>query len=345
MFQFMNFRSYSDLELALQAIAMRLPASIEVVVGIPRSGLLAATMLGLQLNVPVTDVSGFLEDRLLTTGHRPTRRGRPGDSNGPRAVIVDDSLYQGKAIRRVKAEVEAAVPRSEIIYAAAFVTKAGREMVDLYGEVVDMPRAFSWNILHHPDVLKRSCVDIDGVLCVDPAPTANDDGPEYRRFLASAQALFLPASPVKYLVTSRLEKYRSETEQWLREHGVEYERLVMLDLPDAATRQATRPHARHKADFYARSGADLFVESDYRQAVEIASRSGRQVFAVDRREMIYPSAGRAALKAPGPFFRSVTHLPPATALAWRAKRAVRAAASAPKRLAKRLRSSLRRNAR
>ncbi len=343
MFQFMNFRGYADLELALQAIALRLPPSIDVVVGIPRSGLLAATMLALQLNVPVTDVSGFLEGRLLTTGRRPTRRGRPGGSEAPHAVVVDDSLYQGKALRRVKAEIEAVVPRAEIVYAVAFVTKAGREMVDLYGEVVDMPRAFSWNILHHPTVLKRSCVDIDGVLCVDPAPEANDDGPEYRKFLASAQALFLPSAPVKYVVTSRLEKYRSETEHWLGEHGVEYERLVMLDLPDAATRQATQPHARHKADFYVRSGADLFVESDYRQAVEIASRSGRQVFAIDRREMIYPSVGRAAIKAPAPLIRSVASIPPAAALAGRVKEKARAAATAPKRVAKRLRSRRRRN--
>jgi hypothetical protein len=37
--------------------------------------------------------------------------------------------------------------------------------------------------------------------------------------------------------------------------------------------------------------------------VEIAHRSGRQVFAIDRREMVYPTPGRALAAAPAPFLR------------------------------------------
>jgi orotate phosphoribosyltransferase len=238
-------------------------------------------------------------------------------------VIVDDSVYEGKAIRRVKEQIEQAGRSEGVLYAAAFVTGSTSELVDLHGEIVEMPRVFAWNILHHPTLLKRTCVDIDGVLCLDPTREQNDDGPIYTEFLESAQPLFVPTAPVKCVVTSRLEKYRAETERWLADHGIEYEDLVMLDLPDAETRRTTRPHARHKADFYARSGADLFIESEYTQAVEIAARSGRQVFSVDRREMVYPSAGRAALKAPAPFARSVAHLPPAAVLGARAKKAAR----------------------
>ncbi len=128
---------------------------------------------------------------------------------------------------------------------------------------------------------RRTCVDIDGVLCADPTQVQNDDGPGYRSFLSGAQPLVLPTSPVGWVVTSRLERYRPETEAWLRENGVEYGELVMLDVATAEERRALGAHGRHEAAFSASSGAELFVESEYAQAVEIAALSGRQVFSIE----------------------------------------------------------------
>lgn len=286
-YQFLNYRGMNDLELALQAIAVRLPPSIRVIVGIPRSGLLAATILALHINLPVTDVAGFLEGRLLATGRRRPRDG--AGPAGPSAVIVDDSVASGHQIDVTREQLAEADRLDDVIFAAPFVSSSVAGMVDLYGEIVEPPRAFAWNILHHGPLLARSCVDIDGVLCLDPSDEENDDGARYRSFLQAAQPLFLPSAPVRYIVTSRLERYRDETERWLSDNEVRYSELVMLDLPDAVTRRARQAHASHKADFYATSDAALFVESDYRQAVQIATRAGRQVFAIDRREMVYPS--------------------------------------------------------
>ena len=310
-YQYLNYRGLGDLERALQAIALRLPDDVEVVVGIPRSGLLAGSILALQLNLPLVDLSGYLEGRLLTTGRRPLRQSPSGVSRRP--AIVDDSVLTGYQMAAVRGQIARSAARIEPVFAAPFVSREGREAVDIFAEVVDPPRVFAWNILHHPELLARSCVDIDGVLCLDPEDRENDDGPLYDAFLRRAKPLFLPSAPVGYVVTSRLEKYRDSTERWLRDHGVEYSKLVMLDLPDAKSRQALGNHARHKADFYARSDAELFVESDYVQATAIAAASGRQVFAIDRREMIYPSFAQAAAKAPGPLVRSVARVPPALA--------------------------------
>jgi orotate phosphoribosyltransferase len=304
----MNYRGMNDLELAVQAIALKLPPSIRVVVGIPRSGLLAATMLALHLNLPMTDVAGFLEGRLLATGRRQPREGAAAD--GPSAVVIDDSVASGHQIRLTQQQLVAADRLGDVIFAAPFVSSSVADAVDLYGEIVEPPRAFAWNILHHPPLLERSCVDIDGVLCLDPSAEENDDGTRYRAFLRAAQPLFLPSAPVRYIVTSRLERYRDETRQWLADNGVQYSELVMLDLPDAVTRRTLRAHATHKADFYARSDTDLFVESDYGQAMQIAMRAGRQVFAMDRREMVYPSPLAAACSAPSVLLASVRREPP-----------------------------------
>jgi uncharacterized HAD superfamily protein/orotate phosphoribosyltransferase len=322
-YQFMSFRDMADLERAMHTVALEVPGDVELVVGVPRSGLLAASILALQLNLPLTDVAGFLEGRTLGKGHRPAQD--LGESGAKRVVVVDDSVLSGREMRRVREQIDRAGVDAEVTYAVGFATRSTRGEVDIAAELVEPPRIFSWNLMHHPELLARTCIDIDGVLCRDPSDDVNGDGPEYSRFISQTRPLFVPSSPVRYVVTSRLEKYRAETEQWLARHGIRFEQLVMMDLEDAAERRRLGSHGRHKAAFYAASDTDLFVESDYDQAVEIAALSGRQVFAVDRREMVYPSPARALAAAPAPLMRSVGRLPPVQAL----ERSIRARVPRP----------------
>ena len=53
-----------------------------------------------------------------------------------------------------------------------------------------------------------SCIHVT----IYPTKEQNDDGPEYVSFLLNAVPLYLPGSKIGTLVTSRLEKYRVETE-------------------------------------------------------------------------------------------------------------------------------------
>ena len=161
-------------------------------------------------------------------------------------------------------------------------------MVDYYFESVSLPRYFQWNILNHT-VLEKSCFDIDGVLCVDPTSEQNDDGPKYRDFILNAEPLYIPKAKIGVLVTSRLEKYRSETEEWLRKNNVKYNKLVMLDLPDMKARQRANNHAAHKAGTYINSEYNLFFESALSQAIEINRITGKPVFCTENFEMIFNS--------------------------------------------------------
>ena len=47
---------------------------------------------------------------------------------------------------------------------------------------------------------------------------------------------------INTIVTSRLEKYREPTEKWLKDHGVKYKQLIMLDLPSAEERRKQGCH-------------------------------------------------------------------------------------------------------
>ena len=106
---------------------------------------------------------------------------------------------------------------------------------------------FQWSFMRTPE-LRNYCLDIDGVLCRDATKAEDDDGPNYLRFLRDASPLFIPTAEVGWLVTSRLEKYRAETETWFERYSIRYRELVMLDLPSREARERSGVHASYKAE-------------------------------------------------------------------------------------------------
>jgi uncharacterized HAD superfamily protein len=285
-----NFRSVGDLNDSIVRHLPKVPRDVDLIVGVPRSGLLAANLLALHLNLPLTDVEGLVEGRILRSGGR-LRADREGRTLDPtrKVLVLDDSLDSGRSMQRAKDRIFESGVKGDFIFAAVYVSASGRDKVDFYFEEIVGPRVFGWNFMHH-GVLSESCVDIDGVLCVDPTQAENDDGPRYAHFLSNAEPLWLPTVEVGWLVTCRLEKYRALTEQWLERHGVKYRHLVMMDHPNKEARLAAGNHGEYKADAYRSAGARLFIESSHRQALEIASRSGRPVLSVEMQEMVYPSS-------------------------------------------------------
>jgi uncharacterized HAD superfamily protein len=147
------------------------------------------------------------------------------------------------------------------------------------------PRVFEWNLFHH-SIISDACLDLDGVLCVDPTEEENDDGEKYRTFLLNAKPLFVPTLEIGHIVSARLEKYRGETEQWLRNNGIRYKKLHLLNLPSKEARIKAQAHHTHKIDIYKKTGAMLFIESDYDQAKTIALGTGKPVICVENMEML-----------------------------------------------------------
>ena len=70
----------------------------------------------------------------------------------------------------------------------------------------------------------------------------------------------------------------------------------MLDLSTAKERQRKSNHAKHMAKYYINSTAELFVESDRNQAVEICNISSKSVLCVDTHELFSPGVKEYILK-------------------------------------------------
>ncbi|GAA4773544.1 phosphoribosyltransferase family protein [Stakelama sediminis] len=292
----MHFRSVEELNRTIIRNLHRLPGDIDLIVGIPRSGMLAASLIALHKNLPLADLEGFTAGRTFASGKTRGQHARRDRTEYRHALIVDDSIRTGTAMREAITLVERSDIPAQSSFCAAYGTQDSKDdLADLILEAVPEPRLFEWNILHHP-ILESACVDIDGVLCLDPDDAENDDGPAYRTFLANARPLHRPSHRIGTLVTSRLERYRAETEAWLYANDIRYDSLRMLDLPDAATRRRLGAHGSFKASVYRELDSPIFIESELAQARTIAVASGKPVLSLEGPELCQPSLASMALK-------------------------------------------------
>ncbi|CAN5908541.1 phosphoribosyltransferase family protein [soil metagenome] len=280
----MNYRSLSQLTDQVWAWARELPGDLDLVVGVPRSGLLVANLLAVFRNLPLTDVDGLLEGRIIATGRRYKGALREGAAAEPlKVLVVDDSVWGGGTMQRVKAKLGAADLPHQISFGAVYVRPGFEGEVDFYCEALDIPRFFEWNIIHHK-VLHHSCMEIDGVLC--EVPDERTDVPDRdEEALVRARPLLLPTEKIGWLVTARPERYRPATEEWLSEHGVEYGELIMMSPLQQRERRDTAASA-FKAEVYNRTAAKLFYEGSPERAIRLASYVDKPVFCVESMQMV-----------------------------------------------------------
>jgi uncharacterized HAD superfamily protein/adenine/guanine phosphoribosyltransferase-like PRPP-binding protein len=282
----LNYRSVADLNRCILENLHKVPQDIEMIVGIPRSGLLAANLIALHLNLPLADLETFIAGRNFMGGER-LRFSKTAGKPVKNVLVVDDSVYSGFAMRKAKERILNCGIRANFVYACVFLNADARGEVDLFFELCPIPRIFEWNLMHD-SIIENACFDIDGVLCRDPTEDENDDGPKYRQFLSTVPPLIVPSVPIGHLVTSRLEKYRDLTEAWMAKHGIKYGKLVMTDYPDKATRVRDGKHGENKANYYRSTTSLLFVESSLHQAKTIVQLTGKSVFCTETREMLSP---------------------------------------------------------
>lgn len=279
----MYYRNIADLNLIILKRLSVLPRDFDLIVGIPRSGMLPANLLALYLNKPYTDIDSFLNGHIYKAGER----GQFFDVKDYRKIlVVDDSIASGSAMLKSKERLKEYNSDFDLKFCAIYVIPGKEKMVDYYFEVVPLPRYFQWNVFNHTS-LEKACFDIDGVLCIDPTEEQNDDGEKYLDFVLNAPPLYIPGSKIGTIVTSRLEKYRESTEKWLSKNNVRYNELIMLDLPDKEARQRANSHAEHKAKTFMESQYVLFIESSLGQALEINRITKKPVLCTENFEMIY----------------------------------------------------------
>lgn len=276
-----------------RTLAARLPADVDLVVGVARSGLLPAGLVATWLHVPLRVIS---HDRGLTEigggGRMQVLPNRDWSPTPKIVALIDDTAASGREMRRLVPLVRAAYPDARIIRAVVYAHPRGRRQVDVCVAEYPGPHYLEWNI-HNSGHAFRGAYDFDGVLCRDIAREDDDDGPRYRLALEHAVPLNFPRrTPISLIVTARHERYRAITEAWLARHAIRCERLVMRDWEYANGRHDAQAVAEWKGRVYREASNPLFIESSEREAPIIAQHSGKRV--------LCPAAGRAFEPPPIP---------------------------------------------
>ena len=70
----MYYKSYADLSVDILVEISKIPKTIQLIVGIPRSGMVPAYMIGAQLNLPVVSIDSFCNGLLEQHGERKIKR-------------------------------------------------------------------------------------------------------------------------------------------------------------------------------------------------------------------------------------------------------------------------------
>ncbi len=291
----MDYRSLDDLSKAILKNRHKVPQDVDLIVGIPRSGVFAGNLLGLSLNVPVTDLDGYLKNTELVLTNPDVHQAVTHPREARHILLVDDTIHSGRSMDHARELLMSTHGNQKITSCAVFANPKPKSVsrVNIYFETLPSPAVLEWNVLHR-DKLEQFCVDIDGVLCRNPTRHEDDDGTEYRKFLRYVTPLVIPTYKVGYLVTGRLEKYRNETEEWLKRHNVTYHELIMLDLPDKATRNKRNAAPRFKANVYkSLKHSHLFIESEMKEARVISKLSGKAVLCFSNQKFLTPRFSRA----------------------------------------------------
>lgn len=263
----MQYRSVGDLSTDARSLAASLPADLDFLVGIPRSGLLAATLVALHRNIPVADLDGICEGRVMATGDR--YRGPTDLAEMDRVVVLDDTLNTGKTMEAASERIREAEFSGEITFGAVYVTEEGKGAVDHWGEVVPQPRVFEWNLFHHAR-LRRWAVSFEGVLC-DIDRFSVSEGTD----ILAAEPIVRPTKPIGWVVSCVPHRFREDIRAWLESHDIAY-RALATDMIGHE-----RPCLEFKQDAYETSNAELFLEGAASAAEALAEAVGQPVYCLE----------------------------------------------------------------
>lgn len=285
----MKYITLKDLTATVRRNIYKIPHDIDFIIGVPRSGMIPASIVAEFINVPLIDVDSFCAGAKPTGGGRLRLINRPTTS---KVLVLDDTVFRGKSMNIAKDKLKPFRGKYEFIYAAVYLEGRGADVIDFWLEDVRKFTSnftqivlYEWNIFHHIHSIMDYCMyDMDGVLCVDPPDERRTE--EYERYISSAVPLFTPTVSIGSIVTYRLVKYRGVTETWLKNNGIRYGELRMFDAGSWTERNATGISPEmYKAKHYGKSNAKIFVESDERQARQIYEMTHKPVFCVETNTM------------------------------------------------------------
>ena len=287
----MKYITIADLSETIRKNIWKIPRDIDFIIGVPRSGMIAASMIASYLNVPLIDVNSYVAG-MIPSGGRRLRFFTSSHITSNKVLVIDDTVYSGVSMNNTKS-ILSNINDKRLIYMCVYLEGPGNSSVDIYLEDVRMYTnqidrfvLYEWNILQHNEgQMAKYLFDIDGVFCVEPPDERNVNA--YLQYIKNATPLFIPRTPIGGIITYRLEKNREITEQWLAQQEIKYNELIMFPAQSWNERHQSRiPSEQYKAAYYKQHvNYKLFVESSDYQAKRICELTGKPVYCIESNKM------------------------------------------------------------
>ncbi|CAM3892478.1 phosphoribosyltransferase [Alkalicoccus chagannorensis] len=252
----MIYRSYEDADTLLRQQLHRIrPMKPDTIVGIPRSGMIPAYMLGALLHAPVIDLQTFLEN----------------PEEGGRILLVDDCIGTGGSLRQVLEAIPANV-HSRLRTCCLYSNQPERTDVDLFLEYLPRVAVYEWNIMHC-FIVREAVFSLRALLTSMPKAAAAEKIEACCRY---SRPKIIPAEPIHTLLCPLPEASRSSVEAWLAYYGIQVRQLVFQPEQKQSSKAGS-----WEAQVYRKSGAELFVAGSVEEAEAVFARSGRPVFSTE----------------------------------------------------------------
>ncbi len=284
------YHSYDDLVTNAKYLASNISKNEQIrgVVGIPRSGMLAASAMAVHLGVPL-----YYIDRNLNIIAVPYGARLEGSSYTGRLLIVDDSANSGNKLSLLRNKLGDV----DYIYSAVYSTERALKVLDYAQIHLELPHWFEWWLYGSPLLYyQKVATDFDGIICEDCPVEMDDDGAKYMQWLMTVKPLrhFYPHG-IPYAITARLEKYRDITRWWVNQN-----RQIIAKIIHAPYKSKEERSLHNISEFKAKSclslGVEIFIESEPIQAMEIAAIAKIPVICPKMKKVLNHDKGKYVFK-------------------------------------------------
>lgn len=287
-----HYITFSDLSKDIRNNLWKIPHDIDFVICIPRAGTVCGSMIAEHLNVPLIDIDSFINGIEPSGGVRLTLRNNIKEKERQKALVVDDCVFWGNAVKQAKDKLNPFNEKYDFVFCAIYLEGHNPDVADIYLEDVShySPKGiqviYEWNVFNHlPYIMENTMFDLDGVFCVEPPDDINEK--EYLEYIKNAIPLFIPRVKIGRIVTYRISKNMSITEEWLKNNGISYNQLIMFkaDSREERNNSGISPELMKASIYKADPNAILFIESDDYQAKRIHEISGKQVLCISTNKL------------------------------------------------------------
>lgn len=100
----MKYITISDLSETIRKNLWKIPRDIDFIIGIPRSGMIAASMISSYLNVPLIDINSYMAGLKPYGGLRLTFFNRTHTATN-KVLVIDDTVANGRSINETKRQL------------------------------------------------------------------------------------------------------------------------------------------------------------------------------------------------------------------------------------------------